>query len=157
MRDSYDYSPQARAAGLRRLRTLTWRTTQLGALTTVGFAVVFARTAPAHTASQPVSPATPAAATGKAAAVTPATKHQAKPDQGATSAAVPSLSAASQPASPASPTLSPPTAGPSAARSSAPATAAPSPTLSPPATAPSAAPTTAAPVPTVTSTSHGGG
>ena len=36
----------ARAAGLRRLSRLTWRATQLGAITAVGFAALFARTAP---------------------------------------------------------------------------------------------------------------
>ena len=46
MRDSYEDSPAGtREAGLRRLGRLTWRTTQLGALATVGFAIVFARTA----------------------------------------------------------------------------------------------------------------
>ena len=36
----------ARAAGLRRLSRLTWRATQLSAITAVGFAALFARTAP---------------------------------------------------------------------------------------------------------------
>ncbi len=45
-RDRYEDSPgQTREVGLRRLGRLTWRTTQLGALATVGFAIVFARTA----------------------------------------------------------------------------------------------------------------
>ena len=68
MRNDYDYpdgdhgypGETARDEGLRRLRTLTWRTAQLGALATVGFATVFARTAPAQTASQTVPAATPA-------------------------------------------------------------------------------------------------
>ena len=38
----------ARAAGLRRLSRLTWRATQLSAVTAVGFATLFARTAPAQ-------------------------------------------------------------------------------------------------------------
>src|SRR6516162_6892945 len=41
----------ARTAGLRRLSRLTWRATQLSAVTTVGFATFFARTAPAQTAA----------------------------------------------------------------------------------------------------------
>src|SRR5215469_4800428 len=79
MRDSYEDSPEAaRESGLRRLRRLTWRTTQLGALATVGFAIVFARTAPAPAASvqqvlptqPPTTIATPSHAVGQ---------HSAKP------------------------------------------------------------------------------
>ena len=58
----YDDDPagQARSHGLRRLSRLTWRATQLGAMATVGFAVVFARTAPAATVSaHPAPTATP--------------------------------------------------------------------------------------------------
>src|SRR5579871_1710221 len=46
----YDPAGQARSSGLRRLSRLTWRAAQLGTMATVGFAVVFARTAPAATA-----------------------------------------------------------------------------------------------------------
>ena len=47
----------ARAAGLRRLSRLTWRATQLSAVTAVGFATLFARTAPAQsTASDGTAP-----------------------------------------------------------------------------------------------------
>ena len=45
----------ARSAGLRRLSQLTWRVTQLSAVTAVGFATLFARNAPAQPASQAVS------------------------------------------------------------------------------------------------------
>src|SRR5690349_16159238 len=41
----------ARAAGLRRLSRLTWRATQLSAVAAVGFAALFARTAPAQKAA----------------------------------------------------------------------------------------------------------
>ena len=52
MRHRYDESPKgAREESLRRVSRLTWRTSQLGVLATVGFAVVFARTAPAPAAS----------------------------------------------------------------------------------------------------------
>src|SRR5215469_5144123 len=44
-------SAAARTAGLRRLSRLTWRATQLSAVTAVGFATLFARTAPARTAA----------------------------------------------------------------------------------------------------------
>lgn len=44
MQDPYDYDPggQTRSHGLRRLSRLTWRAAQLGAMATVGFAVLFA-------------------------------------------------------------------------------------------------------------------
>ena len=68
MRNGYDYPagngpdlPGQRDEGLRRLRTLTWRVTQLGALATVGIATVFARTAPMQADSQTAPVATPAA------------------------------------------------------------------------------------------------
>jgi len=57
----YDHDPgqagQARSHGLRCLSRLTWRATQLSALATVGFAVLFARTAPAATMSGHRAPA----------------------------------------------------------------------------------------------------
>src|SRR6516164_11717790 len=63
MRDRYPHPldpaeplDAARSAGLRRLSQLTWRATQLGALATVGFATLFARTAPAQTVSSPPHP-----------------------------------------------------------------------------------------------------
>ena len=43
----------ARDDGLRRLSRLTWRATQLSAITAVGFATLFARSAVAHTISAP--------------------------------------------------------------------------------------------------------
>src|SRR5258708_17919588 len=74
MGDSYEDSPAGtRDAGLRRLGRLTWRTTQLGALATVGFAIVFARTASAPAANvQTVPPTEPPKAT---AAPSPAPVH----------------------------------------------------------------------------------
>ena len=59
MQDDRDPAEEARFRGLRRLSRLTWRATQLGVLATVGFAAVFARTAPAATvSSQPPAKAT---------------------------------------------------------------------------------------------------
>ncbi len=155
MRDSYEDSPAgAREAGLRRLRRLTWRTTQLGALATVGFAIVFARTAPAPAANaQPAPPTGPAKAS---AAPSHAARHTQQPRRAAGArtampAAVKQAPAATQPA-----------VGQSAAGQPAPQpttqAAAPSPTpkLAPPTTAPAPAPSSPSPVPTVTSTSHGG-
>src|SRR5580700_5431908 len=49
---SQDPTGSARSAGLRRLSRLTWRATQLSAVTAVGFATLFARTAPVQTADQ---------------------------------------------------------------------------------------------------------
>jgi len=54
MRDTLEFPEEqpgtARAAGLRRLSRLTWRTAQLSAVAAVGFATLFARTGAAHTA-----------------------------------------------------------------------------------------------------------
>jgi len=55
-----------RATGLRRLSRLTWRTTQLSAVTAVGLATLFARTAPAQTTAGD-STAAPAATNSSAA------------------------------------------------------------------------------------------
>jgi hypothetical protein len=151
MRDSYQDSPaQARDAGLRRLGRLTWRTTQLGALATVGFAVVFARSAPVKPASvQTVTSAKPVPA-----ARTPApgaAQHRAKPSR-ATGSPVATRRAAGQPtAQPSAPAAQP--AAPAVQPSAAPAT----PQLTPPASPPAPAPTSAAPAPTTSSASHGGG
>ena len=57
----------ARAAGLRRLSRLTWRATQLSAVTAVGFATLFARTAPAQTAASDTAAAPAATASPPAA------------------------------------------------------------------------------------------
>ncbi len=137
MRDIYeDSSGQARDVSVRRLGRLTWRATQLGTLATVGFAVVFARNAPAQTTSVQNPPAvTPtASATPSQHAVTRA-KVTSSPTRKA--AAVQASAPAAQPAAPTT-------------------TAAPQ--LAPPTTPPAPAPTTAAPAPTTTSSaSHGGG
>jgi hypothetical protein len=56
MQERYDPAGEARFRGLRRLSRLTWRTTQLGVFATVGFAAVFARTAPVATVSSQPAP-----------------------------------------------------------------------------------------------------
>jgi hypothetical protein len=151
MRDSYQDSPaQARDAGLRRLTKLTWRTTQLGALATVGFAVVFARGAPAKTAS--VQTATSARPTSAAPTPAPgAVQHRSKPLRAA-SPPVATRSAAGQPTAQPSASAARP-AVPAAQPSAAPTT----PRLTPPASLPAPAPSSAAPAPTMSSASHGGG
>jgi hypothetical protein len=145
MRDYEDSPSQAREQGLRRLGRLTWRTTQIGALATVGFAIVFARTAAAPAARVQTVPTATASApapqallpSGKkprsTASVRPATSRTARP------ASQPSTQAAPQPTS------------------AAPAPAPKATSLVPPTTAPKPAPSTSSPAPTATSTTHGGG
>ena len=151
MRDSYEDSPAGtREAGLRRLGRLTWRTTQLGALATVGFAIVFARTAPAPAANVQTAPPTESA---KPAASPHATApHGKKPRRaaGARSATQPALQPGTQQTTQAA-------AQPSARPASAAPAPSPTPSLAPPTTAPAPAPSSSSPVPTVTSTTHGGG
>ncbi len=147
MRDSYEDSPAGtREAGLRRLGRLTWRTTQLGALATVGFAIVFARTAAAPAANVSTVPPTEQAKATATPSHAPAQhgkkQRRTASTQPATQGAQPGAQQTAQPAP------QPTTQAPAPA---------PSPTLAPPTTAPAPAPSTASPVPTVTSTSHGGG
>ena len=152
----------ARSAALRRLSRLTWRATQLSAVTAVGFATVFARTAPVRTADQVAatpstgpSAASPAGTTAPPASPRhdkpgPRTSPGVRPTAQAGQAATPSGSSASTPGSAGSPSASG-AGGGSGAHSSSPA-----PTLAPPSSAPavSSAP---APQPTVSSGSHAGG
>jgi hypothetical protein len=137
MRDRYEDSPgEARDASVRRLGRLTWRAAQLGTLATVGFAVVFARNAPAQTTSVQNPPTARAAASATPSQHTVTRAH-------ATSSPT-QKSAAAQPSAP-------------AAQQAAPTTVATTPQLAPPTTPPAPAPTTAAPAPTTSSASHGGG
>ena len=131
MRDNYEDSPaEARELGLRRLSRLTWRTAQLGALATVGFAIVFARTAQSPAANvQTVPPAGSPAAT--------AAPSQAPGQPGTKPQGIASTQRA--------------TARPSGQQSTR-AAAKPSPQ-----SAQAPAPKTSSPAPTATSTSHGGG
>jgi hypothetical protein len=143
----YDHDPdqagQARSHGLRRLSRLTWRATQLSALATVGFAVLFARTAPAATvSSHPAHEATP------------------KPSPSASPSPSPSPSVHRHhhhhhhP-----PAVTAPGAAPGAAPSAAPSGAAPAPSqsLAPPTTPPAPPPSPAPSPQTTSSPSHGGG
>ena len=161
MRHRYDESPAgAREESLRRVSRLTWRTGQLGALATVGFAVVFARTAPAPVANVQPAPtptmlsADPAGPASPTVAATRATvKPQAKSSTrsaGKTTTTAP----AGQAAAPQTSQAGAPTAAPPPPPQQAPA---PAPSLNPPTTAPAPAPPSSAPAPTVSSASHGGG
>jgi peptidoglycan DL-endopeptidase CwlO len=146
MRDRYEDSPgETRDASVRRLGRLTWRATQLGTLAAVGFAVVFARNAPAQTTSVQ----NPPTATPTASATTATTAASATPSQHAVTRARVT----------GSPTQKLAVAQPSApvAQQAAPTTVATTPQLAPPTTAPAPAPTTATPAPTTSSASHGGG
>jgi hypothetical protein len=164
---------QARTTGLRRLSKLTWRATQLSAVTAVGFATLFARTAPTQAASQvSTAPSTepsvsassagsPTASAGhrqhpRARMTTPGVQPSARPDQPATASAAGS----SSPSSPSSSSSSSQAPSSSAPSSPSPHSSSPSPTLAPPSSAPAPAPspsTAPAPKPTVSSTSHAGG
>jgi peptidoglycan DL-endopeptidase CwlO len=143
MRDRYEDSPgETRDANVRRLGRLTWRATQLGTLAAVGFAVVFARNAPAQTTSVQNPPtATPTASAMPAASATPS--QHAVTRAHVTSSPTQKLAVA-QPSAP-------------AAQQAAPTTVATTPQLAPPTTPPAPAPTTATPAPTTSSASHGGG
>ncbi|HEY8047082.1 MAG TPA: hypothetical protein VIF35_22675 [Streptosporangiaceae bacterium] len=129
----------SRADGLRRLSRLTWRATQLSAIAAAAFAVLFARSAPAHSASSQtaVRPSTAATPTASPTPTpTPTHTHRAarKPKRHKAPPSTPPSSAAAQPAS------APP----------------PSPTLAPPSTPPAPAPTPS-PVQSTSSGSTGGG
>src|SRR6516164_2991735 len=64
--------PEAtRSAGLHRLSRLTWRATQLSAVTAVGFVTLFARTAPVQTADQSAATSGAQPTTSASAAGTP--------------------------------------------------------------------------------------
>ena len=128
----------ARSAGLRRLSRLTWRATQLGALATVGFATLFARSAPAQTVVSQPRPTPSVTAHSPSPSPSPAKTHRRHRHHRHHQAS--------------------PSAAPSAA--AAPSSAAPAPTLAPPTTAPAPPPPSPTPNPVHTTSSpshHGGG
>jgi hypothetical protein len=131
----------ARSQGLRRLSKLTWRATQLSAVTAVGLAALFAHTAHSY-APHPAATVRPAAKPAMTPSPSPSATHKRHHHHHHHSAAA----AAAPPAGGAA-------AGGAAASGTAPA---PSPTLAPPTTAP-APPPTPAPTQTSSSGSHGGG
>jgi len=158
----------ARSAGLRRLSRLTWRATQLSAVTAVGFATLFARTAPVQTADQATTaPSTePSASVSSAGTPAPSASHRhhpagrksapgAQPTARPGAAASPSGSGSGSPGPSSSSSPSSSSASPGGSKSSS-----SSPTLAPPSSAPAPAASTSsapAPKPTVTSSSHAGG
>jgi len=126
----------ARSQGLRRLSKLTWRATQLSAVTAVGLAALFAHTAHSdapHTAAT-VRPTTRPAVPPSPSPSATHKHHHHHHHHGAAAAA----------------------ASPAGGAAAGGAAAAPSPTLAPPTTAPAPPPT---PAPTHTSSggSQGGG
>ena len=156
MRDSYDDSPaQAREAGLRRLSRLTWRSTQIGALATVGFAILFARTAAPAANSETTAPgkSAPAALTPSHTPSPSATPsgHQPRTVGGSPGATRAKAGQASRPAQGAA---QPSSAQPAPQPTAAPTTSRPAPTLAPPSSPPAPAPSTSSPAPTATSTTH---
>ena len=125
----------SRGDGLRRLSRLTWRTTQLSAIAAAAFAVLFARSAPAQTASNQTA-VKPSMTASPTVTPTPTHTHRAaarKPKHHKAAASVPSSPASAQPSTPP-----------------------PAPTLAPPSTPPAPAPTPSA-VQTTSSGSTGGG
>jgi hypothetical protein len=173
MRDEYEHSADqtqylpmlpeepsgaARAAGLKRLSRLTWRVTELGAITAVGFATVFARTAPAQTLSSHAAPTPSATSATPAPANTAARPHRKR--HARSTATQPGQTARQPNTRPGQPGQ--PGSKPAAAPTKSAAAAKPGPTLAPPTTAPAAAPppppsSAPAPQPTVSSASTGHG
>lgn len=145
------YPGAARTEGLRRLSRLTWRATQLSAVTAVGLATLFARTAPVQTTAGDGTPA-PAVSTSPPGAApsssAPARAHRKRTR--VTASATTRAPAQSAPQAATHVTSQPSQAG------SAPSKKA---TLAPPSSAPAAAPPSSAPAPapTTSSASHGGG
>jgi hypothetical protein len=143
----------ARTAGLKRLSRLTWHVTQLGAITAVGFATVFARTAPTQTLSS--SHAAPTVSATMASPTPTASPRKMHRKHHGTFAAQTNKGQGQPTAQPGS--------QPTAKATKSTSAAAPKPALSPPTTAPAAAPppppsSAPAPAPTVSSasTGHGG-
>jgi hypothetical protein len=149
-----EFPGEARAAGLSRLSRLTWRATQLSAVTAVGIATLFARTAPAQTTAQ----AAPAHSAKQSASASPSgshassagkRRHIARPRANLKPTAQPGQAASSSASSSG-------TSGSSGGGSGS----SPSPTLAPPKSTPAPAPppsSAPAPPPTTSSGSHGGG
>ncbi len=127
----YEPIGEERTEGLRRLSRLTWRATQLSAVTAVGFAALFAHTAHSyatHTAAAIKHTAKPPASPSPA----PAKKHHHHHHHHGAAAAV---------------------ASPAAGGAAAPSAPAPA----PPSSAPAPPPPTSAPPPTSSGGSSGGG
>ena len=82
---SQEYPGETRAVGLRRLSKLTWRTTQLSAVTAVGLVTLFARTAPAQTTSQTAPTPSTQASMSAAATHAAARRHHRHAGAGASS------------------------------------------------------------------------
>jgi hypothetical protein len=141
MQGDHDPAEEARFRGLRRLSRLTWRATQLGALATVGFAAVFARTAPATTVSSQPPPHVTVKPSASSAAPSPSPSPS------------PRRHRRHHHHNPASNTA--PAAAPTTAPAAAPA---PSHSLAPPSTPPAPPPSPVpSPVHTTSSPSPGGG
>src|SRR5215472_10007017 len=104
-----------RDENLRRLGRLTWRTALLSAVGTAAFAVLFVRSAPAHTAAttqnvvRPAGTATPHAATPAPRRRHPRHKARARGTGDAAPTPTPGAAVAPSGAAPSSPTLAPPT------------------------------------------------
>jgi len=121
---AFDYGiwpadPEAdRDENLRRLGRLTWRATLLSAVGAAAFAILFVRSAPAHTAATSQNVVRPAGTLSPPAATpTPSPRHRrhkARAKRTDNAAPAPTPAAAGAPTSPApsTPTLAPPTTPP---------------------------------------------
>ena len=129
----FDYSlwpPEPEAArdeNLRRLGQLTWRATLLSAVGAAAFAILFVRSAPAHTTATTQNAVRPAGTlTHPAATPTPRPRHprhkaRARGTDDAAPAPTPGAAVAPSGAAPSSPTLAPPTTPPAPSPSPSPA------------------------------------
>jgi len=130
---AFDYGiwpadPEAdRDENLRRLGRLTWRATLLSAVGAAAFAILFVRSAPAHTAATSQNVVRPAGTLSPPAATpTPSPRHRrhkARAKRTDNAAPAPTPAAAGAPTSPApsTPTLAPPTTPPAPSPSPSPA------------------------------------
>ena len=127
----YDYGiwppdPEAvRDENLRRLGRLTWRAALLSAVGAAAFAILFVRSAPAHTTATSQNVVRPAG-TLPAATPTPSPRHRrhkarARGTDDAAPAPTPGAAVAPSGTAPSSPTLAPPTTPPAPSPSPSPA------------------------------------
>jgi hypothetical protein len=124
------YPEEARDESLRRLGRLTWRAALLSAVGAAAFAVLFVRSAPAHTTATSQNVVRPAGTLTPTATATPTPtpsprhrRHKARGKGAEVAAPTPTPGAAPAPSvtAPSTPTLAPPTTPPAPSPSPSPA------------------------------------
>src|SRR6516165_5663791 len=120
------YPEEARDENLRRLGRLTWRAALLSAVGAAAFAVLFVRSAPAHTTATSQNVVRPAGTLTPTAIPTPSPRHRrhkarGKGAEAAAPAPTPGASGAPSGTAPSTPTLAPPTTPPAPSPSPSPA------------------------------------